>query len=70
MRFSGLSRFDRDMVYYRERPARRIAERFSLLFLVTLAAIATLTTAPSDRGGDDRAPIAVSAAVMPSSGAH
>jgi hypothetical protein len=63
MRSSVFSRFDRDLVYYRERPARRFAERFSLLFLVSLAAVATLTTAPADRGQHDMAPIAGGTAV-------
>jgi hypothetical protein len=49
MRGSQFSKFDRELIYYRARPARRTAVSLSILFLLGLAALAALTTArPAD----------------------
>jgi hypothetical protein len=61
------SRFDRDRIYHRQRPARRIAEGFSLLFLLSLAAIATLTTAPAGHSEHRAAPFAAGTSAQDSS---
>jgi hypothetical protein len=57
MRSSVFSRLDRNLSYDRPRPARRIAERFSLLFLLSLAAFATLTTPPPIQSEHGVAPV-------------
>jgi hypothetical protein len=64
------SRFERGLASDRQRPARRIAERFSLVFLLSLAAFATLTTPRADQGEHGAAPGAGGTQVLPPSGSR
>ena len=70
MRSSIFSRFDRNQTYYRERPARRVAEGFSLVFLLSVAFVATLTTARADAGGQAEAPTAAATLALGSHAAR
>jgi hypothetical protein len=47
MRPSPFGRFDRQAVYYREPPARRLAVILSVIFLLSLSSVATLTSVRS-----------------------
>ena len=51
MRPSNFGRVDRQAVYYREPPARRLAEILSLIFLLSLSSVATLTSV-RDKGSE------------------
>ncbi|MBV9883360.1 MAG: hypothetical protein JO276_10160 [Sphingomonadaceae bacterium] len=54
MRSSMFARFDRETIHHREPPARRLAVILSLLFLLSLAAVATVTTVR--KNGEEQSP--------------
>jgi hypothetical protein len=70
MRSPMFARFDRQAVYYREPPARRLAVILSLLFLLSLAAVAAITTARAETVRQDPARVAVAVAEVPAPAAH
>jgi hypothetical protein len=65
MRPSTFGRFDRDAIYYREPPARRLAVILSSLFLLSLATGASVTSIQAGNGQQDGGRVAI--ASMPTS---
>jgi hypothetical protein len=55
MRPSTFGRFDRQAIYYREPPARRLGVILSIFFLLSLATVAALTSARAGNGEQDGA---------------
>ena len=51
MSMTHFGRYDRQLIYYRARPARRTSIGLAILFLLSLAAVATFTTARAQPNG-------------------
>jgi len=59
MRHSTFGRFDRQTIYYREPPARRLGVILSSLFLLSLATVASVTSIQAGNGQQDSARVAI-----------
>ena len=68
MRFSMLGKLDRNAIYDREPPARRLAVMLSTLFLLSLATVAAFTSARAGSGEQDQARSAM--VTLPQSTTH
>jgi hypothetical protein len=68
MRPAMFGKFESEAVYYRERPARRLGVILSTLFLLSLAAVASITSMRASNRAQDGAPVA--SVALPAAATH